>query len=117
MPPRLELLLPPRAFAVQGTDAEKAARNSVRPRLRRLAAKGKTSPRALDGDSAHRVLRCAPTLKTTEALAHLDAGYFRKLLSSNPRLLCSSRVGETCQHSTHAQHGLSAFARLSVDLL
>jgi hypothetical protein len=35
-----------------------------------------------------------------EALAHLDAAYLRKLLHSNPGLLCSSHLGETCPPST-----------------
>lgn len=111
--PHFTLHRPPRALIFQGADAEKAARNSVRPRLRRLAAKGKTPPRALDGDSAHRVLHRTPTLKTTEALAHLDAGYFRKLLHSNPRLLCRSQLGETCPPHSHAKHGV--FARCVTD--
>lgn len=36
------------------------------------------------------------SLENTEALAHLDAAYLRKLLHSNPGLLCSSHLGETC---------------------
>lgn len=42
--PQLALHRAPLALVVQGADAERAARNSVRPRLRRLAAKGKNSP-------------------------------------------------------------------------
>jgi hypothetical protein len=95
-------------MVVHGADAEKVARNSVRPRLRRLAAKGKTSPRALDGDSAHRVLHRTPTLKTTEALAHLDAGYLRKLLSSNQGYFAAPIWGRRVLPKSHAQHGRTA---------
>jgi hypothetical protein len=53
-----------------------------------------------------RVLRtCALGALVFNALFPLDAISGKKLLCSNPRLLRSSQLGETCPYPAHAKHG------------
>jgi len=92
------------AFVFQGSVRE-GRTDSVRPRLAdRLAAKDKTLPRVLDGNSAHPrtpgalVHYCRATLRAsaTQSIFSLDAAFRFQLLCGNRRLPHSSRLGETC---------------------
>jgi hypothetical protein len=94
-------------FAFQGK-MQQGRTDSVRPRLTdRLAAKDKTLPRVLDGNSAH---PRTPGALGFNALLPLDVISGRKLLYSNPRLLRSSQLGETCPPPAHAEHGCFSLA-------
>jgi hypothetical protein len=88
------------------TDSVRPSNHQDRLLKIKLVRVGSLGTRLMHAPQAH-----SPPTTHGGALVPLDTEDREKLLYSNPRLLRSSQLGETCPTHAHAEHGAFPLAR------